>query len=193
MVRVLVKSGLVFASLLLFCGPSQSFPQDPVPASLNTSGSIVIDGHPTPYLIRRLPISSFPDLPPAVQEQLDHRGCLIPQTYEARQPENVVHASLEHPGSSDWAVLCSAQGTVSLLVFFGGRRASRSRSPRRLKPSASNRTDHRKFSASIGPSIPHRLRTFTKRNSACAIRRRASTTTPSPTRSLIATPSTTIF
>ena len=86
MVRVLVKSGLVFASLLLFCGPSQSFPQDPVPASLNTSGPIVIDGHPTPYLIRHLPVSSFPDLPPAVQEQLNHRGCLIPQTYEAHQP-----------------------------------------------------------------------------------------------------------
>ena len=79
----------------------------------------MIDGHPTPYLIRHLPVSSFPDLPPAVQEQLDRRGCLIPQTYEAHQPENVVHASLERPGSSDWAVLCSAQGTVSLLVFFG--------------------------------------------------------------------------
>jgi hypothetical protein len=121
MVRILVKSGLVFASLLLFCGPSQSFSQDPVSASLDTSGSIVIDGHATPYLIRRLPISSFPNLPPVIQEQLDRRGCLVPQSYEARQPENVVHASLEHPGSSDWAVLCSAQGTVSLLVFFGGR------------------------------------------------------------------------
>jgi hypothetical protein len=31
-----------------------------------------------------------------------------------------VHTSLQRQGSSDWAVLCSAQGTVSLLVFFGG-------------------------------------------------------------------------
>ena len=77
------------------------------------------DGHSTPYVIRHLPVSSFPNLPPAIQQQLNHRGCLIPQTYEAHQPENVVHASLERPGSSDWAVLCSAQGTVSLLVFFG--------------------------------------------------------------------------
>jgi len=83
------------------------------------SGHIIVDGHPTPYVIRHLPISSFPDLPAAIQEQLDLRGCLIPQTYEAHHPENVVHASLERPGSSDWAVLCSAQGTVSLLVFFG--------------------------------------------------------------------------
>ena len=48
---------------------------------------------------------------------------MIPQTYEAYHPENVVHASLERAGSSDWAVLCSAEGTVSLLVFFGSRSA----------------------------------------------------------------------
>jgi hypothetical protein len=88
-------------------------------APLVESGQIIVDGHSTPYLIRHLPISSFPDLPQAIQQQLDHRGCLIPQTYEAHGPENVVHASLERPGSSDWAILCSAQGTVSLLVFFG--------------------------------------------------------------------------
>jgi len=119
MVRVLFKLGLALASLLLLCSPSMLLPQDSVSAGLNTSGSIVIDGHSTPYLIHHLPVSSFPNLPPDIQEQLDHRDCLIPQSYEARQPENVVHASLEHPGSSDWAVLCSAQGTVSLLVFFG--------------------------------------------------------------------------
>jgi hypothetical protein len=88
-------------------------------APLVESGQIIVVGHSTPYLIRHLPISSFPDLPQAIQQQLDHRGCLIPQTYEAHGPENVVHASLERPGSSDWAILCSAQGTVSLLVFFG--------------------------------------------------------------------------
>ncbi len=46
------------------------------------------------------------------------RGCLIPQTYEAHGPENVVHASLESRGSSDWAVLCSANGAVSLARLF---------------------------------------------------------------------------
>ena len=44
---------------------------------------------------------------------------MIPQTYQAHHPENVVHASLERSGSSDWAVLCSSQGTVTLLIFFG--------------------------------------------------------------------------
>ena len=81
---------------------------------------MVVDGQATPYLIRHLPVNSFPELPAAIGEQLNERGCLIPQTYEAHEPENVVHASLERQGSSDWAVLCSVKGTVSLLVFLDG-------------------------------------------------------------------------
>ena len=64
-------------------------------------------------------MSSFPELPPEIAAQLDQRGCMIPQTYQAHRPENVIHASLERAGSSDWAVLCSSGGTVQLLVFFG--------------------------------------------------------------------------
>ena len=99
-------------------GQNALLPQLPRPAQLNESGQIVVAGQSTPYLIRHLPVSSFPDLPAAVQDTLNQRGCLIPQTYEAHRPENVIHASLERAGSSDWAVLCSVQGTVSLLVFF---------------------------------------------------------------------------
>jgi hypothetical protein len=88
-------------------------------AGLVTSGQTPIAGRPAPYIIRHLPASSFPELPAAIQERLTRRGCLIPQTYEAHRPENVVHASLERRGSSDWAVLCSAHGEVSLLVFLG--------------------------------------------------------------------------
>jgi hypothetical protein len=100
-------------------GQSILHPAQPPPAQLTESGQIVIKGRSTPYLIRHLPVSSFPELPAGFQELLNRRGCLIPQTYEAHSPENVVHASLERAGSSDWAVLCSADGTVSLLVFFG--------------------------------------------------------------------------
>lgn len=85
---------------------------------LNETGYVVADGKPVPYLIRRLPANAFPGLPGPIAAILDQRGCLIPQTYAARAPENVVRASLEHAGSSDWAVLCSAEGKVSLLVFF---------------------------------------------------------------------------
>jgi hypothetical protein len=100
-------------------GQSGLLPAEARLPQLTESGRIVVAGRSTAYLIRHLPVSSFPDLPAQVAELLNRRGCLIPQTYEAHGPENVVHASLESAGSSDWAVLCSAEGTVSLLVFFG--------------------------------------------------------------------------
>jgi hypothetical protein len=104
----------------LFCASALISAQQPPPPlpQLNQSGQILVDGRLTPYLIRHLPVSSYPDLPDGIRNQLDRRGCIIPQTYEAHRPENVIHASLESSGSSDWAVLCSSQGTVSLLVFF---------------------------------------------------------------------------
>jgi hypothetical protein len=88
-------------------------------APMNATGLKLVNGHETPYEIRHLPINAFPQLPNAVAESLTAKGCLVPQTYEAHKPENVVHASLERAGSSDWAVLCSVDGTVSLLVYFG--------------------------------------------------------------------------
>jgi hypothetical protein len=97
-----------------------AFGQDSNPASLVTAGRITRDGGAVSYEVRHLPVSSYPNLPLDVAGQLTDLGCLIPQTYQARRPENVVHASLQQAGSSDWAVLCSIQGTVRLLVFFGG-------------------------------------------------------------------------
>lgn len=86
---------------------------------LNETGRILFAGGSARYVIRHLPAASFPQLPTAVRNAISARGCLIPQTYEAHQPENVVHGSFERVRSSDWAVLCSAHGTVRLLVFFG--------------------------------------------------------------------------
>lgn len=90
----------------------------PAPIQLNETGRIQVAGRSTPYVIPHLPIASFPQIPMIIQGVLSDRGCLIPQTYEAHQPENVIQGSFERAGSSDWAVLCSASGTVSLLVFF---------------------------------------------------------------------------
>jgi hypothetical protein len=112
------RSRLFLAFLLTLCSASANQPEAD-PQHLNESGQVTVAGQTLPYLIRRLPISSFPDLPAHVADQLNQRQCLIPQSYEAHHPENVVRASLERAGSSDWAVLCSANGTVSLLVFFG--------------------------------------------------------------------------
>jgi hypothetical protein len=82
------------------------------------SGQLSLGGRAVPYRIRNLPVSSFPELPAAIAEALTARGCVIPQTYEAKHPENVIHGSLERPGSNDWAVLCATTGRVSLLVFL---------------------------------------------------------------------------
>lgn len=70
------------------------------------------------YRIRLLPVSSFPQLPALIAQQLLQRGCMIPQTYEAHQPENVIHGSFEKKGSDDWAVLCSMNHVSTLYVFF---------------------------------------------------------------------------
>lgn len=112
------------AGFILLLAGSLGFAQDTtsatsnLPLSFNESGKTNIDGRMVSYLIRRLPVDSFPELPDAIAAVLVQRGCLIPQTYEARRPENVIHASFERPGSSDWAVLCSEHGIVDLLVFF---------------------------------------------------------------------------
>ncbi len=76
------------------------------------------------YRIRLLPLSSFPQLPSAVAQDLDAKGCMVPQTYEAHEPENVIRGSFEKPGSRDWAVLCSVKGMTTLYVFLGSNLTS---------------------------------------------------------------------
>ena len=155
------KSGLLLGVLLCACTllPAQ---QQPNPAQLTESGQIVLAGHSTPYLIRHLPVSSFPELPAAVQDLLNRRDCLIPQTYEAHHPENVIHASLERPGSSDWAVLCSAQGTVSLLVYFSSAPAKLlvlAASPETERLQAHDPSGVLGFNWGIDPASPEQIRT----------------------------------
>jgi hypothetical protein len=112
------KSGWLAGILLCVCSLLPAQRHEPAPAQLNESGQIVVGGRSVPYLIRHLPVSSFPELPEEFAAQLNRRGCMIPQTYEAHHPENVIHARLERADTVDWAALCSAQGTVSLLVYF---------------------------------------------------------------------------
>jgi hypothetical protein len=117
----LAVTGLALAAIPIVGQPAAQAPASPAPVAspLAEHGQVLVAGKSTPYLIRHLPVSSFPALPAAVAEVLNQRGCTIPQTYEAHRPENVVHGSFQRKGSSDWAVLCSANGTVSLLVFLG--------------------------------------------------------------------------
>jgi hypothetical protein len=73
------------------------------------------------YRIRLLPVNSFPNLPLAVAAQLRMRHCMIPQTFEAQAPENVIEGAFRAPGSSDWAALCSVAGTTTLYAFLSGQ------------------------------------------------------------------------
>ena len=161
MVRARFKTELLLGVLLLlYCFPCIR-PQDAPAAPFDVSGQITVAGRPTPYLIRHLPVSSFPQLPPAVQQLLLRRGCLIPQTYEAHQPENVVHASLESRGSSDWAVLCSVNGAVSLLVFFNdgdGEPMVLATAPETERLQSHGSSDVLGFNWGIDPASPEEVR-----------------------------------
>jgi hypothetical protein len=112
----------ILAAIVVFCvlnaAATPGAEQASKPSSLVETGQLSIAGRAVSYRIRNLPVSSFPELPSNVADALTSRGCLIPQTYEAKRPENVIEASLEGPGSKDWAVLCSSRGRVSLLIFF---------------------------------------------------------------------------
>jgi hypothetical protein len=79
------------------------------------------DGGRIAYRIRLLPIASFPNLPASVAAELTRRQCMIPQSFEAQQPENVIHGSFSAYATSDWAALCSSEGTTTLYVFFAGQ------------------------------------------------------------------------
>jgi hypothetical protein len=78
------------------------------------------DGRQQSYRIRLLPVSSFPQIPDQVASELERMHCMIPQSFEARQPENVIEGAFRAPGSRDWAALCSVDGTTTLYVFFAG-------------------------------------------------------------------------
>jgi hypothetical protein len=116
--RVWLLAGLALVSSPIFGQDSTETSS----GSLVETGQVIRDGRPAHYRIQNLPVSSFPQLPAAVAAALESRKCLIPQTYQAHRPENVIHASLERAGSEDWAVLCSANGRVSLLVFLASGR-----------------------------------------------------------------------
>ncbi|MGA7524921.1 MAG: hypothetical protein WBW84_20900 [Acidobacteriaceae bacterium] len=115
----------VLAGVLLATGqtapPAHSAPSGGFAERIESGQIAAPAGAPVHYRIRLLPLSSFPALPVEVVVQLSRRRCMIPQTYEAKQPENVIHGAFHAAGSSDWAALCSADGTTTLYVFFAGQ------------------------------------------------------------------------
>ena len=70
--------------------------------------------------VHRLRPAAFPDVPKNLITELERRGCTIPQPYTDRK-SNVIRGEFARPGQTDWAVLCSAQGYTSLLVFLNAK------------------------------------------------------------------------
>ena len=196
--RVRVRSRLGFfpsmrASAILQCGAgalpraSGAFAQSaPV---LDRSGQITVDGKAVPYLIRHLPVSSFPR-----SSESNQRCARVSQLSDSANlrgapPENVFHASLERAGSNDWAALCSEGETVSLMVFFASAPAKPfvlASAPETEHLQLDTATGVYGFNWAIDPASPQRVheaaRAFDRR-SHCSItmpwQMRSSTTEPS--------------
>jgi hypothetical protein len=72
----------------------------------------------------RLKPSAFTDLPGHIREDLERRGCTVPQSYAKRTPHNVVRGHFTSAAQMDIAVLCSKARSSSILVFAGGSNTS---------------------------------------------------------------------
>jgi hypothetical protein len=69
---------------------------------------------------RRLSPSAFTHLPAPVREDLQARGCTIPQVFDPKGPHNVITGEFTRPKQIDWAVLCSMKRRSSILVYRTG-------------------------------------------------------------------------
>lgn len=68
----------------------------------------------------RLKPAVFAGLPLRVRQELERRGCVVPQSYSDRGPHNVVRGRFTSAAQTDIAVLCSRQRVSAILVFRGG-------------------------------------------------------------------------
>jgi hypothetical protein len=84
------------------------------------------------HQITRLPPSAFPELPIKINQELERRGCTIPQVPSDKKPHNVISGEFTGKGRTDWAVLCSLNRVSTILIF---RNASE-REPLEIAPQA---------------------------------------------------------
>src|ERR1700693_9790 len=84
------------------------------------------------HQIMRLPPSAFPKLPQKIIQDLERRGCTIPQVPSDKKPHNVISGEFTSQGRTDWAVLCSLNRVSRILIF---RNASE-RQPLEVAPQA---------------------------------------------------------
>jgi hypothetical protein len=72
--------------------------------------------------IKRLPPSSFPELPKGIITYLTVRKYTIPQSPEtgSRRRHNVISGSFKKGDQKDWAVVASKEGSSKIIIFWGG-------------------------------------------------------------------------
>jgi hypothetical protein len=70
--------------------------------------------------ILSVPPSAFPELPANLVQELQRRGCTIPQGQVVNGRTNVIQAEFAKAGQKDWAVLCAARDVSTILVFWNG-------------------------------------------------------------------------
>jgi hypothetical protein len=68
----------------------------------------------------RLPPTAFRELPKALARELQKFACTIPQVSGVAEPHNVIRGEFAKAGQTDWAALCSKDGTSTVLVFWNG-------------------------------------------------------------------------
>jgi hypothetical protein len=91
--------------------------------------------------IVRLPPAAFRQLPPGVARVLRIRKCTVPQPALSKTPSNVIRGEFFAKGEPGWAVLCSVNGSTTLLVF---------RNDRDERPEAMNTSEDAGFLQGLG-------------------------------------------
>jgi hypothetical protein len=152
-----VRKIIVLGLMLLLAGQTKAQDGEQV-----ESGQVVVAGQTHSYRIRRLPLSSFPELPASVSSALAQRGCTVPQTWEAKRPENVIHGAFYQAGHQDWAILCSLHGESSLFVFRDGMGVPLELMSYRDKDrlASVNETGQFGYAWAIDPAPPSRFKQF---------------------------------
>ena len=112
-----------FALLLAACTSTEA-PADPAADSVAVVPPATIEpapAEPTDTLVPRLSPADFENLPAGVTRALLDRRCMIPQaSWAIPEPHNVIRGRFARPGQEDWAVLCSREGRLTIVIFWSG-------------------------------------------------------------------------
>jgi hypothetical protein len=73
--------------------------------------------------VKLLSPEQFTNVPKPIRAGLERMGCVIPQDESATQPNNFVAGEFAKKGQTDWAALCAKNGTMQVVVLWGGESA----------------------------------------------------------------------